>query len=321
MLKLLVVRFSSIGDIVLTTPVVRALKQQLQAEVHYLTKESFTSILESNPNIDRVITIRQHIREVIGQLKANQYDYIIDLHHNLRSWQVKRYLGVRSVSFPKLNIQKWLLVKFRINRLPPFHIVDRYFMAVQTLNVRNDGKGLDYFIPPADEVRLSDLPVSHRNGYVAITAGAKFATKQLPIDKLIAIIKRMNQPVVVLGGSEDINRAESLEKACGNLIFNACGRYNLNQSASLIRQASWVIAHDTGLMHIAAAFKKKIYSVWGNTVPELGMTPYLPGEGSKIIEVKNLSCRPCSKIGFSKCPKDHFRCMNDIPVEAFLEFI
>lgn len=317
--KILVVRFSSIGDIVLTTPIVRALKQQTNAEIHYLTKIAFKSILEHNPNIDQVITIQAKVNEVADQLKENQYDFIVDLHHNLRSWQVKRLLRKRSAAFPKLNIQKWLLVKFHINRLPPLHIVDRYFTTVQTFGVKNDGKGLDYFIPSTDEVSIDELPETHRKGYIAITTGAKFSTKQLPKEKLIAIINKLQQPVVLLGGPEDKERASNIVEACGALIFNGCGRYNLNQSASLIKQASRVIAHDTGLMHIAAAFKKRIYSVWGNTVPALGMTPYLPGEGSKIVEVKDLSCRPCSKIGFSRCPKGHFRCMNDIPIEAFVE--
>lgn len=315
--KVLVVRFSSIGDIVLTTPVVRALKQQLNAEVHYLTKQAFRGIVANNPNIDKVITIEKRVEEVAAELQAANYDFVVDLHHNLRSMQVKRLLGKPSASFPKLNVQKWLLVNLNINRMPPVHIVERYFEAVKPLGVNNDGLGLDYFIPPADEVALTALPESHRSGYIAVTVGAKFGTKQLPIAKLIAIIERLQRPVVLLGGPDDQERAAALEAACGGLIYNACGKFNLNQSASLVRQAERVIAHDTGLMHIAAAFHKRIHSVWGNTVPALGMTPYLPAEGSAIVEVSGLRCRPCSKIGYATCPKGHFRCMNDIPVTAF----
>jgi ADP-heptose:LPS heptosyltransferase len=315
--KILVVRFSSIGDIVLTSPVIRCLKQQTGAQVHYLTKESFASIVRNNPNVDKVITIRSKVAEAKQELLSENYDHIIDLHHNLRSSQVKRLLKKPSTSFPKLNMEKWLLVNAHINILPPIHIVDRYFETGKELGVKNDGKGLEYFIDPKNEIDILSLPEKFRSGFIALTVGAKFGTKQMPVKMISRIIHQLNKPVVLLGGKEDIARAEEIEKENRELVYNTCGKLNLDQSASLVRQSQMVIAHDTGLMHIAAAFKKKIYSVWGNTVPELGMYPYLPGEGSKIIEVKGLSCRPCSKIGYDKCPKGHFRCMKNINISEF----
>lgn len=317
MKKILVIRFSSIGDIVLTTPVVRCLQKQTGAEIHFITKKSFAGMLQSNPYITKVFAIEHSVHEVADALKAEQYDFVVDLHHNVRSLQVKRLLKVPSAAFPKLNIKKWLLVNFKINSMPPVHIVDRYFETVKKLRVKNDGEGLDYFIPAADEVSLNELPASHRNGYVAFVTGAKFATKQLPVDKMITIIRKLNRPVVLLGGKEDTATGAAIAAACGEQVFDACGKYNLNRSASLLRQSQLVITHDTGLMHIAAALKKKIYSVWGNTVPAFGMYPYKPGEGSKIVEVKSLACRPCSKIGHNRCPKGHFRCMNDINPDSF----
>lgn len=317
MKKILIIRFSSIGDIVLTSPVVRCLKKQSGAEIHFLTKENFSGILSSSPYVDKVITIRKHVSEAADILLSENYDFIVDLHHNLRSMQVKRLLKKKSASFPKLNIEKWLLVNARINRMPDVHIVDRYFETVKEAGVKNDGAGLDYFIPEKDELDLSVLPVSHRGNYIAFVAGAKFATKQLPADKMVAIIDRLQLPVVFLGGKEDEKTGNEIAERCGEKVFNACGKFNLNQSASLVKQSFAVITHDTGLMHIASAFKKKIYSVWGNTVPQFGMYPYLPGEGSKIIEVKKLSCRPCSKIGYAECPKGHFKCMNEIDLAEF----
>ncbi|MGL4599247.1 MAG: glycosyltransferase family 9 protein [Bacteroidia bacterium] len=315
--KILVVRFSSIGDIVLISPILRCLKKQTGAEVHVLTKSSFRQLLYPNPHVDKVITIEKQVREVASLLKQERYDFVVDLHHNLRSMQVKRLLQIPSASFPKLNIKKWLLVFGHINLMPDVHIVDRYFDAVKTLGVTNDGEGLDYFIPADAEVDLQTLPVSHQSGYIAFTVGAKFATKQMPVSKITAIINQLELPVVLLGGPEDMTRAAAISSICGDRVFDATGKYSLHQSASLVRQAVRVIAHDTGLMHIAAAFKKQIHSVWGNTVPLLGMYPYLPGAGSKIVEVKNLSCRPCSKIGHAACPKGHFKCMNLIDETAF----
>lgn len=317
MKKILVIRFSSIGDIVLTSPVVRCLQKQTGAEIHFITKKSFAGIVANNPYISKVYSFEDSVHEVGEQLKAEQYDFVVDLHHNVRSLQVKRLLKVPYAAFPKLNIEKWLLVNLKINRLPAIHIVDRYFQTVKKLGVKNDGAGLDYFIPEADHIAVETLPATHRTGYIALVTGAKFATKQMPVSKMVEIIHKLNRPVVLLGGKEDTETGEAVAAGCGALVYNACGKYNLSQSASLLKQADFVITHDTGLMHIAAALKKKIYSVWGNTVPAFGMTPYLPGEGSKIIEVKNLACRPCSKIGHSRCPKGHFRCMTEINPDSF----
>ncbi|MEO6884059.1 MAG: glycosyltransferase family 9 protein [Bacteroidia bacterium] len=318
--KILIIRFSSIGDIVLTTPVIRCLKQQLKdAEIHFLTKNNFRDVLKNNPYIHKIHSIEKNSSEIIEELKKENFDFIIDLHHNLRSFEIKRHLKKKSFSFDKLNLQKWLLVNLKINFLPPIHIVDRYLKTVKKLGVKNDGKGLDYFIADEDKISLSSLPGSHQKGFIAFVIGAKHFTKRLPIEKIISICKKINQPIILLGGKEDAEKAAIIEKSNEKLIFSACGKYSIAQSASLIQQANAVITHDTGLMHIAAAFRKRIFSVWGNTVPAFGMSPYMPVNGSKIVEVQNLSCRPCSKIGYEKCPKKHFKCMMDIDESIFLE--
>ena len=294
----------------------------MKAEVHYTTKKQFANILENNPNVDKVYSIEKNVSEVLAQLKKENYDFVIDLHHNLRSAQVKSALKKPSASFSKLNIKKWMLVNLGVNKLPNIHIVDRYFETVKTLGVKNDLKGLDYFIPEKDEVDLKTLPVEFRNGYIGFVIGAKFATKQLPAGKIISIIKKLNQPVILLGGKEDFEKGEKIKSQISNrLILNSCGKYNLNQSASLVKQANKILTHDTGLMHIASAFQKEIISIWGNTIPEFGMYPYLPNKNSKIIEVKNLSCRPCSKLGYAKCPKGHFKCMNEINEKEIISLI
>ncbi len=324
-MKILILRFSSIGDIVLTSPVARCLKQQLRnSEIHFLTKKSFVSVVENNPNIDKVFSFEKEVSEIIPELKKENYNWVIDLHHNLRSMQVKRSLGKPSKSFNKLNIEKWLLVNFKINTLPKKHIVERYFETVSHLGIKNDLKGLNFFIDTKDEVDISSLEKEFHKGFIAFVIGAKHNTKKLPVEKIISICKKLNHPIVLIGGKEDFETGEKITLQISN-AFNACGKYNLQQSASLIKQADKVIAHDTGMMHIAAAFQKNIISVWGNTVPEFGMFPYMPenklnpiGIGSKIVEVKNLSCRPCSKIGFEKCPKKHFKCMNEIDETEFI---
>ena len=311
MKKFLIIRFSSIGDIVSTTPVIRCLKKQLNVEVHYLTKSSFKGILNNNPYVDKVHTIEKEISsELIAELKNEKFDFVADLHHNLRTLRLKKALNISSKSFPKYNIQKWLLVNLKIDRMPKMHIVDRYMETVTSLSVVNDAKGLDYFIPNTSKVALSRLPEMQSNGYVGIVIGGQHTTKMMPLLKLIELCDSLSEPIVLLGGPEDKHRGEEIVNAVGVKVFNACGQFKLDESASLVQQANWIITHDTGLMHIAAAFKKRIVSVWGNTVPELGMYPYLPDPSSKIVQIKGLSCRPCSKIGYSKCPKTHFKCMD-----------
>jgi len=312
-LKILVVRFSSIGDIVLTTPVVRMLKKQLNAQVHYLTKSAYVSLLKNNPYIDSVYQIEQSINEVIADLKKENYDYIIDLHNNLRTQILKFRLGIPSRSFNKLNMEKFMLTSFKMDSLPQVHIVDRYLDAVTNLGVKNDNEGLDFFLSAADKVELSLFP----KNYIAFVIGGQHVTKILPNNKIISIIKKVEKPILLIGGPEDVVRGEQIISQTKNTI-NTCGKYSLLQSAFLIQQAKLVITHDTGMMHIAAAFKKKIYSVWGNTVPAFGMYPYKADENSKMIEVKDLNCRPCSKIGYDKCPKGHFKCMQEIDEGLFL---
>ncbi|AMM50271.1 glycosyl transferase [Rufibacter sp. DG15C] len=325
MKKILIIRFSSIGDIVLTTPVIRCVKQQVPgAEVHFCTKAAFRNILASNPYVDKVFCLEHSLKDLLVQLKAENYDLVLDLHHNLRTRILKARLGKPSKSFDKLNLEKLLLVKFKINCMPKVHIVDRYLATAASLGVTNDNKGLDYFIPEKDEVNLATLPVTHQNGYYAIAIGAQHYTKRLPVDRLIELCEKINGPVVLLGGKEDMavghviamyfqtepyKSQHEADSTQNTVILNACGQYNLNGSASLVRQAWAVFSHDTGLMHIAAAFHKKIYSIWGNTVPEFGMYPYT--QDYEVLEVKNLYCRPCSKIGYSKCPERHFRCMRE----------
>lgn len=335
-MKFLIIRFSSIGDIVLTTPVVRCLKKQIAtAEVHYLTKSSFQPLLAANPYIDKAHYLQDDWDGMIQSLQKEDFDYVIDLHHNLRTLKVKRALGKQSFSFNKLNIEKWWYTNFKRNRMPDVHIVDRYLDTVGSFGVKNDGAGLDYFIPPADEVKLHDIPTSHQAGYVGLVIGAALATKKLPLHKLKEICMQARHPLILLGGPEDADVAGELAAIDPIKIYNACGKFNLNESADLVRRAKLIVTHDTGLMHIAAAFKRPILSVWGNTVPEFGMYPYYgenylynyrPGKTGgalpyEMLEVKGLSCRPCSKIGYKKCPKGHFKCMELQPVERIVEAI
>lgn len=318
--KLLIVRFSSAGDIVLTTPVVRCAKQQWhgEVEIHFLTKKNFAFLVENNPHIDRVHTIERSTNEIIEQLRAEAFDYLIDLHHNARSYFLKRKLRVLSFAFRKLNFEKWLLVNFGIDRMPDIHIVDRYLETLSAFKVENDGAGLDYFLPADERVDLRSLPEAHQKGYIALVIGGTYRGKKLPPEKLASICTKLNHPIVLIGGKEDVAAAGFIQQHASGDIYNAAGKYSFHQSASLVEQSTAVITHDTGLMHVAAAFKKPIISVWGGTVPAFGMSPYLPDSASHIVEARHLKRRPCSKLG-NRCKYKPCRCMEEISETEILE--
>jgi len=324
-MKVLIVRFSSIGDVILTTPIIRALKKQIPSiEIHYITKENNRAILADNPYIDQLFTIQKSIAECVDKLKAQGYDYLIDLHKNTRTLSLKKQLAIPYLTFPKLNIEKWLLVNLKWNRMPDIHIVDRYFKAVETLGVKNDLLPCDYFISEKEQVQTETMLNVQPKSYLAIAIGAQFATKRMNFELLEKIIAPLTFPIVLVGGSTDANFAHKLiHRFPEKQVTSACGNFTLSQSASIVQQAKAILTNDTGLMHIASCFEIPTISVWGNTVPVLGMYPYFPRlkNAFSMHEVENLKCRPCSKIGFQQCPKKHFSCMNDQNVGKILASI
>ncbi len=320
--RFLVIRLSSMGDVVLTTPLVRCLKQQVKgAEVHFLVRKAFLPVIEHNPYIDKKILFGNARRELYKNLRAEKYDYVIDLQHNLRTLMLKRRLGVghRSYAFRKLNLEKWLLVNFKINRMPSMHVVDRYLETLRDFDVSYDGKGLDYFLPSN-----VSLPFELPEKYIAVVIGAKHYTKTLPAEQVAKVLGKLNLPVVMIGGPGDRRAGEKVlerleDPGIERMPVNACGQLGIHQSALVVRDAHAIISNDTGMMHVASAFGKRIITVWGSTVPALGMSPFLENGLEIRMEVEGLRCRPCSKIGFGRCPKGHFKCMLDQDTDAIAE--
>ena len=321
-MKILIVRFSSIGDIVLTTPIIRAIKtQRPDVKIHYLTRKSYTPLLEHNPHIEKLVSFNERINEIIPELKKEQYDLIVDLHKNIRTLRLKFALKRPTSSFDKENFKKWILVNFKKDTLPKVHVVDRYFSAVKPLNVFSDQKPGELFIAPEETVdTLVQFELKPKK-YVTIAIGAQFGTKRMPEHLVAQIIEKCSRPMLIVGGPEDRERGTRIVELCPEKnIINTCGEFTIMQSASVVSQSATLLTGDTGMMHIAACFDVPIVSVWGNTVPALGMYPYCPHqtENYSIHEVTGLKCRPCSKIGFQDCPKKHFNCMNLHDVDAIV---
>ncbi|MBH2004802.1 MAG: glycosyltransferase family 9 protein [Sphingobacteriia bacterium] len=323
--KFLVIRFSSIGDIVLATPAIRCLKMQVPgSSVHFLTKRSFKAVTEANPYIDRFHYFDNNLDELIGELKQENFDYIIDLHKNFRTVLIRLKLRVPVLSYQKLSFQKFLLTKFGIHQMPGRHITDRCLDAIAPTGAVNDGMGLDYFIPAGQHIRGDDIPLSHSAGFIAVVIGASYYTKKLPVEKLQELCGTINFPIILVGGKEDREEGEAIAAVDPVKIYNACGKFSLHESADIVRRSKLVISHDTGLQYIACAFNKKVLAIWGGTSPLLDVEPYygekqlLQHAGGRAYEnfiVPGLSCQPCSNYGTRKCPKGHFRCMlnQDLP--------
>ncbi len=293
--KILIIRFSSIGDVILTTPVVRCLKKQANVQVHYLTKKSYAGMLQQNPYVDHVHTMDQEIDSTLIQnLKAQQFNFVIDLHGNWRSLRIKKSLGIASKTFAKLNFYKWLLLYLRIDLMPQQHVVDRYLETVAHMGVSNDQQGLDYFIPSPTKVEaVLDSP------FIAWSLGGSFVQKKLEVQQVADACKKISLPIFLLGGPEEAADAEAIMEACGQQnIQNFCGKFSLDQTALLIKNCRLLLSNDTGLMHIGAAFKKSIISFWGCTKPSLGFAPY--GAANNSIQIlSKVSDKPCSKHGKS----------------------
>ncbi|MFI5162427.1 MAG: glycosyltransferase family 9 protein [Sphingobacteriales bacterium] len=318
-MKILVIRFSSMGDIIYTTPVVRCLKTQLpDAEVHFLTKPAFKYIYDNNPYIDKLLLLKSTLNETIGEIKAEHYDYIIDLHNNLRTFLIKTRTGIKSSSYKKQPIRKWLSLKFHLKLIEPIHLVERYMTAVTFLGVKNDGKPIDYYVKAQHDIAKL-LPQSHQKDYIAFVIGATHFTKRMPNEKIISICREINKPIVLLGGEDVKANGTEIANAVGSKVYNACGTTSLDESVFLVSKAQKVLGFDTGLTHIAEAFDVPIGSIWGGTVPELlGVQPYMV-KNAEVIGIE-LSCRPCSKFGLEKCPLGHFKCMKDIPDADVINF-
>jgi ADP-heptose:LPS heptosyltransferase len=314
-LKILVIRFSSIGDILLTTPVLRCLKQQIpEAEIHYATKLEYSVLVERNPHVAKVHVLDLSFPDLIRSLRAEQFDLVVDLHASLRSRRVCFLVGKKVLRFSKKNLLKWLIVNFKLRKSVP-HVVDRYMAAVAPLGVAYDGRGLDF--PVTDEEReftASLFPESWQSGFAAVTVGARHATKALPSEKMTEVLNTLGLPVALLGGPGESSLASALLSRLRVPAVNLCGRLSLGMSGAILEKSVGVLAHDTGLMHMAAALRKPMVVVWGSTVPALGMAPLYPQDMGNIVayaEVSDLRCRPCHKIGRRKCPRGHFRCMMD----------
>ena len=308
--KILVIRLSAMGDIVLTTPVIRALNQQLKAKIDFLTKPQYVSLLEGNTYINRIFSLN----DKVDFLQKNKYDYVVDLQNNLRSWKIRNKIQTKSFVFNKKSLRRYLLIYFGIDLLKN-HVVDRYFATVASLNVVNDNQGLDFNVSSSIKPEFNTS-----QSYIAWCIGGTHNPKKLSAKQITQVVSKLKIPVVLLGGNNDLHIAEEIinNVECKS-VYNFCGKLSVQESSYLIKKSKMLLTNDTGMMHIASALKMPIISFWGCTKPSLGFTPYMT-DPSSIKIISKRSAKPCSKHG-RHCKYGKNGCIKEIDPQLIYDSV
>lgn len=322
--RVLIWRLSAFGDVILTSPVLTLLQKYLpQAEIHFVVKKAYADAIRHNPRVNRLHLFEmEHADELISELASLNIDYLLDLQNNALSARVRRRLRVPFSAVNKRNIDKLQMTILK-RRLSLPHIVERYADALKPLGISEAPGPLEFHIPEAfvheAEALLTNAGFGNQSFAVAVL-GASYRTKQWLPDRWAAALRLLDLPVALLGGPGDRNFADEVLKhlpPSAPPVLDAVGQVRFMTSAAILDRAAVVLTHDTGLMHVAAARQKPTVAIWGNTVPEFGMKPWLVPHVN--AETKGLWCRPCSKLGFGRCPFGHFRCMKELSPEAVAE--
>ncbi len=314
--RVLIIRFSSIGDVLLTTPVVRALAAA-GWEVHFVTKSTYAPLLRYNPYIRKLhlFEASKPLVHFARCLHNYRFHWIVDLHKNLRSLILRGLLRRPTVSYDKAVLRRWWITNVDRHGAVA-HVVHRYLRAVHPLGAQWDGQGLDFFFPPGYCLPKGLLPPGwEAGGYGVVVVGAAHFTKRIPPEKVLEYLREIRGKAVLIGGVDAMDAADRIRKAYP-LALDLTGKTDLYASAALLRAAMWVLTPDTGMMHLAAALRRPIVSVWGGTSPRLGMAPFLGYPPPRTVEHPSLSCHPCHRHGLPDCPKGHFRCMLELDLGA-----
>ncbi|MBL0175230.1 MAG: lipopolysaccharide heptosyltransferase II [Ignavibacteria bacterium] len=325
----LVLRLSSIGDVILVTPFLRALKAAFPSvSIDVAVKAQFAELLAHHPLVDRLIAVdtvagMAGLRTLNAEFRARRYDAVFDLHNNFRSRLLRRGTGTALRVIRKRSIRRALFVRFKLRTLGGVvPVAERYIETAADFGVRPDGRGPEVFLPKgmAESVRakLRALGWNPDAPAIAIAPGARHFTKRWPAESWAgvarAIAAQTDAQVLLLGGPDDGVAGDAIAAAIPGRVINACGALTLLETAAAMDCCSAVACNDSGLMHLATARGIPVVAVFGSTVKELGFFPM--GEGNTVIEVAGLPCRPCSHVGRDRCPEGHFRCMRDIPSSA-----
>jgi heptosyltransferase-2 len=322
-MKILLIRFSSAGDIILASAFVRCCRARFpEATIDFITTSTFAPLLQHSPYLDRIITIEpgtslgELVRLKSGLIEENggDYDIVFDLHNSIRSRYFRATIGRQTAIIRKPTFRKWLLVHRKINRLRPIvPMAERYLAVGAPFGIVNDGLGLEL---PIGNTHPPILPVSGR-ATIALAPGARHATKRWPADRFAELgrmlARRYDARIILLGGEAERALCAEVMHAIGGDVVNLSGRISFLESAAAIDICSVVVTNDSAIAHIAAARKRPVVTIFGSTVTEFGFAPY--AVPNVVVENVGLYCRPCTSIGRADCPEGHFRCMLEITPE------
>jgi len=312
----LIINFGTASEVLLSTPLIRCIKNQIEgAEIDFLTTATNAPFVQRNPNIDNVLIFSNKIKETAKEINYNFYDYLIDLHSGFRSKQLTRRVHAASFSIKNYSFDIWKHINFGIVPKHIPHFIERSFATVSVFDVENDQKGVDFFLNT--EIDKPSIPDS----YILLAIQAKNATRKLPAEKVLELCRKLNHKIVITHNAEDIQTTEYLKNKLGEKIINWSENTDIQQIAYLISQSKLVISYDSEIMHLATAFEKITISIWGNTVSIWGNAAFNAAKHTKQFEVEQLKCRPCTKNAFLYCPKKHFKCMNEMNIDAIANYI
>ncbi len=322
--RILIIRLSSIGDILLSTPFIRQVRVRYpNAKIDFIIKKEFVELIRFNPHLNQITMLdnsrgNTELRRLRRQIKKGGYDYIFDLHNNIRSNLLTAFIKNGKIFRIKKNkIKRTILVKTGINLYKDITpIPQRYLQVGSEAGIEDDEAGLEIFWKDFIEEIINNLTYKwHLHGpYMVVAPGAGFFTKRWPIEKFEALIERIIKKykckIVVLGGKSEIKQIKALDSYSD--VINLTGKLTLLESAIVTNNAKMVLSNDTGMMHMAAAVKTPVVAIFGSTVKEFGFFPYRCE--NVVIENVGLNCRPCTHMGRDRCPRGHFKCMDEIGV-------
>lgn len=328
--KILIIRLSSIGDIVLSTPLVRAIRKKYpSAIIDFAIKKEYAILMQHNPHINKLIIVdSKNMQDSKEQVKKNKYDWIIDIQKSSRGSQLSTdgllSVHARITTYTKQRFTRFFLIKFKWNfykEIKP--VYKRYFEAVEKFDIKDDGEGTEIFFTNKEEEKINQIlseyfGMTHNlsHGLITIAPGARFSNKRWIKEGFIEIAKKVQAShqasIAILGGPGEEELCQEIQKGISGKVINLAGKLNLLESAALMKKSKLVVENDSGMLHLAQSQKVPVVAIFGPTVNEFGFFP-LP-EKSTVIEYK-INCRPCTKMGMNHCPKGHHLCMKAITAD------
>lgn len=323
-MKILIIRLSSFGDIILTTPVIEELKKKYpKAKIDFVVLDKFKEAIKGNKHINKLIIFEKErylgakgIKEFTKTIKGNNYELVIDLHSKIRSKLISRYLKVKTYRYNKRVWWKSLLVKMKLIKYTVDDtIVKNYFGAVKDLEVFYKGENLSFNFEKKDLERVKEY-----RDFVVFAPGASKNTKKWTVDNFGRLANLINfnleKKIILIGGKNEFDELEKIRRVSADVCINLAGKLSLKESGALISKADFVVTNDSGPFHIARGVKTKAFVIFGPTDPKM----FSYNENS-ILLCANESCSPCSLHGDEICPKKHFNCMKNLKADKVFEII